>query len=373
MIYKSQSSRYLKVKFMFAGKWIRKSARTTNRKLAQAVEAKIRSELARGEFGLLERKPAPILRYFLKNDFLPFVQSKVKPKTCASYLYGVGKLLRSRLSGLRMTEITDQQAAQFAARLSDFSPSTVNCILRTLRRALRLAEQWNQLDHASKITLVPGEKARERVLTNAEVSSYLLAAPLLLRDVATILLGTGMRPGEVHSLKWENISLNGQRGLIRVIEGKTRAARRMLPMIPAVLEVFRRRFEEQNRPTESWIFPAHTKVGHIDQGSLKKLHVRALKISAVTPFPVYVLRHTSLTRLAAAGVDAFTLARIAGHTSITVTQKYCHPQADAIKRAFVMGENSRGLLSNGETSQELPLEVLPPENKDRSSVQQEVR
>jgi hypothetical protein len=28
------------------------------------------------------------------------------------------------------------------------------------------------------------------------------------------------------------------------------------------------------------------------------------------------------------------LARIAGHSSITITQRYCHPQADAIERAF---------------------------------------
>src|SRR5262249_32113310 len=37
---------------------------------------------------------------------------------------------------------------------------------------------------------------------------------------------------------------------------------------------------------------------------------------------------------AEAGCDAFTLARIAGHSSITITQRYCHPQADAIERAF---------------------------------------
>jgi site-specific recombinase XerD len=30
----------------------------------------------------------------------------------------------------------------------------------------------------------------------------------------------------------------------------------------------------------------------------------------------------------------FTLARIAGHSSITITQRYVHPQADAIEQAF---------------------------------------
>ena len=51
-------------------------------------------------------------------------------------------------------------------------------------------------------------------------------------------------------------------------------------------------------------------------------------------FEIYCLRHSALTMLAESGCDAFTLARIAGHSSITITQRYCHPQADAIERAF---------------------------------------
>ena len=54
----------------------------------------------------------------------------------------------------------------------------------------------------------------------------------------------------------------------------------------------------------------------------------------IKPFQPYVLRHTALTQLAEAGCDVFTLARIAGHSSITITQRYVHPQADAIERAF---------------------------------------
>ena len=45
------------------------------------------------------------------------------------------------------------------------------------------------------------------------------------------------------------------------------------------------------------------------------------------------MRHTALTRMAPF-CDPFTLARIAGHSSITITQRYCHPQADAVEAAF---------------------------------------
>jgi hypothetical protein len=47
------------------------------------------------------------------------------------------------------------------------------------------------------------------------------------------------------------------------------------------------------------------------------------------------------------GCDAFRLAKIAGHSSITITQRYCHPQADAIERAF-------GNLSGGHKTEHNP-------------------
>jgi integrase len=70
--------------------------------------------------------------------------------------------------------------------------------------------------------------------------------------------------------------------------------------------------------------------------ALARVNVSAKKrgVKELNFFQPYVLRHTALTRLAEAGCDVFTLARIAGHSSITITQRYVHPQADAIERAF---------------------------------------
>lgn len=65
-----------------------------------------------------------------------------------------------------------------------------------------------------------------------------------------------------------------------------------------------------------------------------------------------MLRHTALTQLAQAGADVFTLARIAGHSSITITQRYVHPQADAIERAFAQLDSINvNMLGTGENSQ----------------------
>ena len=49
---------------------------------------------------------------------------------------------------------------------------------------------------------------------------------------------------------------------------------------------------------------------------------------------VHSLRHTMLTRLGEAGVDAFTIMRIAGHSTITISQRYVHPTPEAVELAF---------------------------------------
>jgi integrase len=46
------------------------------------------------------------------------------------------------------------------------------------------------------------------------------------------------------------------------------------------------------------------------------------------------MRHTCLTRLGEAGTDAFTIMKLAGHSSVTVSQRYVHPTPEAAVRAF---------------------------------------
>ena len=41
-----------------------------------------------------------------------------------------------------------------------------------------------------------------------------------------------------------------------------------------------------------------------------------------------------LTRLGEAGADAFTIMKIAGHSSVTVSQRYVHPTPEGLERAF---------------------------------------
>jgi integrase len=333
-------------KFMWAGKLIRESTKQGNDKVARQMEAAHRTSLAKGEVGIREKKAVPSLADYLTKDFIPYVESKhaTKPGTMEYYRDGANMVLKCDWSREKLNQISDQHAQHFAAKFAKLSASRINCGLRSLRRALNLAYEWGKLERPAKITLAKGERQRERVLSDAEWQLYIAECPQPWRDAATVIRGTGMRPGEVFGLRWENIHLNGSGGLIQVTDGKTRAARRLLPMLPVVYAALKERHTEAGRPEGGWVFPSSSREGHFNKDTAKDQHAKAIeRVNAkakksgtreLISFQPYVLRHTALTQLAQAGCDAFTLARIAGHSSITITQRYIHPQADAIERAF---------------------------------------
>jgi integrase len=192
--------------------------------------------------------------------------------------------------------------------------------------------------------MFPGENHRERVIRPEEEALYLSVSTEPLLPVVAILIDTGLRPAEAFRLHWDVISwLNGRNGTLLVTHGKTAAARRVLPMTPRVRSILEVRWQSVGRPTEGWIWPAPTKSGHIEPSSLKK-HARVFETLAaeakkgngktVKPFVLYSLRHTFLTRLGESGCDVWTLARIAGHSSIRISSRHVHPSEDAVLAAM---------------------------------------
>ncbi len=289
------------------------------------MEAAHKTQLAKGEVGIRERKPTPTLQAFLRNSFLPFCEAtkQEEENTLAFYRSRVEKLLKdAELAGLSLEAITVEVVTAYISRSREKDPdiavATINRDLATLRRALRLAGEWGELmTKPPKISLLDGEAGRERVLSIDEETAYLNEASPLLRTFATIILDCGLRPDEVYRLRWDE---NYRDGRIVIHIGKSKAARRSIqvtPRVAALLEMWR--IEGAAR----WIFPAPTKSGRIGQSSIKKQHLKALKASGVARFVPYDLRHTCLTRWARY-LDPFTLKKLAGHESLETTMKYVH-------------------------------------------------
>src|SRR5581483_3580803 len=176
-----------------------------------------------------------------------------------------------------------------------------------------------------------------------------------LASVATILADTGMRPEECYRLRWEFVTwVNGRHGTLMVTHGNTAAARRVLPMTPRVRAILQSRWEAAGKPLEGYVWPVPSKSGHLEPSNLKKQHARALKDSKVRTFVLYSLRHTFLTRLGASGCDVWTLARIAGHSSVAISARYVHPSEDSVLAAVEkLGGHKNG---HSEQSQEIESE-----------------
>jgi len=276
----------------------------------------------------------------LKRDdrFIPDakVTHKAKPKTVAYYRNGVSMLKRSKLAALRLDELTGEHSGKFAAEFGALSPSGINMGLRTLRWALNLAFQGAVLEKPVRVELAKGEHQRDRVLTTEDTDANFKVCPQPWADAAFLIVEEGLRPGEAFALRWEHILLGeNQTGLIRIVDGKSRAARRILPMTPGVHAMLTARWKEQDSPAEGWVFATASKSGHLEVQTAKLQHMTALEKSEVAAFVPYTLRHTALTWLAkAAGGDVFALAKIAGHSSIVISQKYVHPESETIDEVF---------------------------------------
>ncbi len=323
------------------GRRYQKSTRQGDRRAAAQIEAAHRTALAKGLAGLHTKEPAPTLGAFAEKRFLPWVESTfaAKPKTWRYYRNGARRLKEyAPLAALCLDDqhLTEQVGGYVGSRQAKgLTTASINRELQVLRRLLHLASEWGVLEQCPKIKMLTGEQHRDFVLTPEEEARYLAAAPELLASFAAVLADSGMRPEELLRLQWEHVGwANGHHGTVFVTHGKTAAARRLLPMTPRVRGILESRWEALGQPLEGWVWSAPTRSGHLEPSSLRKQHARVLKDSKVRRFVLYSFRHTFLTRLGESGCDAWTLARIAGHSNIAISSRYVHPSDNSVLAAM---------------------------------------
>lgn len=287
VIYKSGNIWMIKLKHR--GKQIRRSAKTRDEQIARMKEEELKKSLRPSNVAEVTTPPSqpapstPTLQAFITNEFLDFTKKSymIRPATRTYYDNGTKYLEGSSIAKVRLDEINSRDVVQLGAEPSSYAPSTLNCALTTLRRILNLAKEWRVIDAVPRVRLARDERIRDRVLTPEEQTAYLQHCPQPWRDCATIILGTGLRPGEVFALSWGDILLDEDSGFIRIGVGKTPAAWRMLPMHPEVLQVFHRRAVKK----KVWVFPSRGRCGHKNGNGVRKQHLKALELSKLKPFP----------------------------------------------------------------------------------------
>ena len=319
--------------FWFRGLRYRDSTGFTNKKAATDVEAIRRAELAEGRAGIVRHEACPKFEDFVHKVFLPWSekQHEAHPRTHLYYKVSC-KALKQFFGKVALYQIFTAHVERFKlARAENVSPASTNRDLAALRSMLNFTIRYGFVarNPVVGVKFLPEGPGMMRVVSHEEQERYLAAANPLLRDIATLILETGMRPEEVFTMCKENVHLTWR--YLSIPKGKTSFARRPIPLTDTTLKVLKRRMAKAKT---CYLFP-HRRDPNQPMETIQKAHEEALEGAAIQPrFRLYDLRHTFGSRSAMAGVDLATLKELMGHSNISITMRYVHPTPEHKQEAL---------------------------------------
>ncbi|HEX8195902.1 MAG TPA: site-specific integrase [Pyrinomonadaceae bacterium] len=347
--------------FVFNGKHIQRSAKTSNKRAAEQIEAAFKVQLAKGEVDLnpAEKKSVPTFSDAMKV-FLVWSECEHhdKPNTHRSYksssvalvkFFGETPIDRIEIGDVERlkqwlakqktrprSEKKEKKSNETKQKKSKFKPTalkpaTINRKLALLKIFFNYFIKDNILvkNPVSGVKLLNEDNEQMRVVTDDEERRYLMASSQPLQDFATVMVDTGMRPEEVARIEKKNVFLD--KDYLFNPFGKTKTAKRKIPLTERVSRILEKRINEVEG---NYLFATETTGKPIT--TLKTAHAGAIRRSQVTPFRLYDLRHTFATRFVESGGDLLTLQTLLGHSSLNMVTRYAHPtekhQFDAIKK-----------------------------------------
>lgn len=238
-------------------------------------------------------------------------------------------------------------AALRAVLMERYAPASANRLLCALRRVLLEARRLELIspedyDRASDIKNISADPPlMGRALRPDEIAALMTACtsdptPAGARDAAliAILRGTGLRRSEIVALNLTDF--DATTGELQVRCGKGRKARTVyLPLgaRAAVLDWLKIR----GTSSGALLCPVH-RLGSVtirqmtDQAVLYTLQKRG-KQAGIASFSPHDFRRTFCSDLLSAGVDVFTVQKLAGHSSPVTTAKYDRRGEEAKKKA----------------------------------------
>jgi integrase len=343
------------IEFTFAGKRIRESANTTRKTIAAEYQKQRRLELERSLAGLPSEDRGIRIRRVLEmvDAYLSNYPINHRPK---SVIFTKQRLahIKRLLGAVLMSDLNEDRIREYIkTRLAeDTGGRTINMELGELSRAI--GQKWSVLwpkvrkleeNHDVGQALSPEQEAALLSAAAGETSPNRNRA---LYPYLCIALATGMRAGEVASLRWSNIDLDSS--VLTVGKAKTKAGTgRQIPMnadLRKVLEdhaVWYRRKLGGIRP-EWYVFPGRS--GRPKSGDARPLDPTkpvgdittawdALREHTGIQCRLHDLRHTTATKMAEAGTPESTMLSIMGHMSRAMLERYSHirmaAKRDAVK------------------------------------------
>ena len=157
------------------------------------------------------------------------------------------------------------------------------------------------------------------------------------RAALELLYAAGLRVGELVSLDWDDIDLEGR--TLRVL-GKG-GKERMVPFgrqAAEALRAWRTTSEHLEHTEDSDAVFRNRAGGRLTDRSVRRLLDRAVAAAAVAPgVHPHTLRHTFATHLLEAGADLRAIQELLGHASLSTTQKYTHLEVQRLLDVYRQG------------------------------------
>ena len=316
--------------------------------MREELRAELRTEAER-EIAQADQEDRIITLADYAEEWIEVKSERVKASTLDKYLRHLSGHVLPDLGHLRLDELTrsdvDGWVGDIETRKKDdgevYSTATVDSWWRVLRSVLRDAHADGYLDDDPTHRVRPPDTGvrgrRESGTLSADQLNRLLvkfeqAFPRRYPE-ALFLAHTGVRPGEMYALEWDDLDIEARKAHVhrahwRGNVGTTKTdAPREVPLSEAIVEALdehREYLMRQQHPglDEGLVFPADhggyryaTSIRDLlgDASQAAKLDIK------VGP---QVLRRTLNTLALKAGVDRIHLRSIIGHSSEQMTERY---------------------------------------------------
>ncbi len=294
------------------GKRVRERVEAHTRK--QAVDAlsliRTREERAR-DLGV--RPASDISTADLMARYSRHQKPRIRPTTFAR-LGGILETIKMHLPE-QAKAISKLTIAQYIETRSEtVKPATVAKEMSVLKHCLKLAVEWDLLNEnpAAGARLPKLPPGKTRYLTPGELKAALQTAPEWLRAPMAFAACTGVRRGEMLSLRWMDVDKANRRVYLRETKN---GALRILPLSDAALTVL------GSLPEGVAAAPVFAGV---DAAKLSVYTKRIFERLGIPDASFHTLRHTAASWLVQNGVDLYAVGNLLGHKTARMTQRYAH-------------------------------------------------
>ncbi|HWO27222.1 MAG TPA: tyrosine-type recombinase/integrase [Candidatus Acidoferrum sp.] len=305
---------------------------TTRRLALRALSDRLRSLNG----GSQRPQTVRTLKHFVQMDWEPVVLPTLKYATQTHYKYMLGAHLIPTFGERRLPDISREAIQTFlAAKLREgFAWETVHHIKCALSKVLGTAEEWDYIsDNPVRKTRLPRREFRseQSILTTEQIKQLLAALPEPSNSVATLLVLTGLRIGELLALRRKSIDLAAR--ALRITETvydghfdspKTRRSVRSIPIGSESISILSALLSKTGEP-DSLIFSTCSGQPLCRRNLLHRhLQPTCLKLG-LPKITWHSLRHCHATLLDAVGAPLGTVQALLGHASSEITRQiYLH-------------------------------------------------